>query len=163
MDRGSPLGSSHLRMRANDWDPICEKHYGQRPCTPHKQARHMTAPTNAAATSKKFLPIRRRPHMTQSGLRGAARWMVYGCPIQISRAFGRHAIISTRPFFSSCVLNSQSRVGNTADRNPAGHLEAAHLGNLDSHIATVRSPAARNSVADSPAANLGAGGSPHSD
>jgi hypothetical protein len=54
-------------MRANDWDPIREKHCGQRPCAPHKQAGHMTAPTNAAATSKKFLPIRRRPHMTQSG------------------------------------------------------------------------------------------------
>src|ERR1700693_1014998 len=32
MDRGSPLGSSHLRMRADDCDPIREKHYGQRPC-----------------------------------------------------------------------------------------------------------------------------------
>jgi hypothetical protein len=53
-------------MRANDWDPIREKHYGQRLCAPHKQAGHMTAPTNAAATSKKFLPIKRRPHMTQS-------------------------------------------------------------------------------------------------
>jgi len=53
-------------MHENDWDPIREKHYGQRPCTPHKQAGHMTAPTNAAATSKKLLPIRRRPHMTQA-------------------------------------------------------------------------------------------------
>ena len=61
------------------------------------------------------------------------------------------------------VLNSHSRVGNTAERNSAGHIEVAHLGNLDSHIATVRSPAVRNSVADSPAANLGAGDSPHSD
>jgi hypothetical protein len=30
----------------------------------------MTAPTNAAATSKKLLPIRRRPHMTQSEQNG---------------------------------------------------------------------------------------------
>jgi len=33
---------------------------------PHKQAGHMTAPTNAAATSKKLLLIKRRPHMTLS-------------------------------------------------------------------------------------------------
>ena len=39
---------------------------------PHKQAGHMTAPTNAAETSKKFLPIRRRPHMTLSGHKKAA-------------------------------------------------------------------------------------------
>jgi len=39
---------------------------------PHKQAGHMTAPTNAAATSKKFLPIRRRPHMTDSVEKGLA-------------------------------------------------------------------------------------------
>jgi hypothetical protein len=60
------------QVRANDWDPICEKHYGQRPCVPHKQAGHMTAAANAAATSKKCLPIGRRPHMTLSGLAACA-------------------------------------------------------------------------------------------
>ena len=81
-------------------------------------------------------------------------------------AVGWDAIIRASPFFSatsSLVFNAHSCVGNSADRNSAGHIEAAHLRKLDSHIATDRSRAVRNSVAYSPAANLGAGGSPHSD
>jgi ribosomal protein S5 len=69
-------------MHENDWDPIREKHYGQRSCAPHKQAGHMTAPTNAAETSKKVLPIRRRPHMTQSGRLSSAKVLrVVGNPL----------------------------------------------------------------------------------
>ena len=56
-----------------------------------------------------------------------------------------------------------SRLGNTAGRNSAGPIEAAYTCKLDSHIATGRSRAARNSVADSPAAHIGAGDIPHSD
>jgi hypothetical protein len=41
--------------RAFDWDSIREKHYGQRPCVPHKQAGHMIAPINAAEHQKKAL------------------------------------------------------------------------------------------------------------
>ncbi|MGB6660656.1 MAG: hypothetical protein WBE90_16655, partial [Xanthobacteraceae bacterium] len=41
-DRENPFGSSHFKVRANDWDPIRAKHYGQRPYRPHKQAGHMT-------------------------------------------------------------------------------------------------------------------------
>jgi hypothetical protein len=41
---------------------MCRERDSGRPCLPRKQAGHMTAPTNAAATSKKFSLIRRRPH-----------------------------------------------------------------------------------------------------
>jgi hypothetical protein len=29
--RGNPYGLLHSKVRANDWDPIRAKHYGQRP------------------------------------------------------------------------------------------------------------------------------------
>src|ERR1700690_1828473 len=62
-DRENPFGSSHFKVRANDWDPIRAEHYGQRPDRPHKQAGHMTAPDQCCSNVRKFLP-RRRPHMT---------------------------------------------------------------------------------------------------
>jgi hypothetical protein len=64
-DWENPFGSSHFKVRANDWDPIRAKHYGQRPHRPHKQAGHMTAPDQCCSNVRKFLP-RRRPHMTHS-------------------------------------------------------------------------------------------------
>src|SRR5262249_24664230 len=53
-------------MRVYDWDPIRAEHYGQRPRRSHKQAAHMTAPDQCCSSVRKFLPRRRRPHMTQS-------------------------------------------------------------------------------------------------
>src|ERR1019366_433095 len=61
-------------------------------------------------------------------------------------AVGCDSIIRATPFFSatgSVVLNSHSCLGNTVDRNSAGHIEAAHLRKPDSHIGTGRSSAAR--------------------
>src|SRR5262249_9863693 len=55
-------------MRVYDWDPIRAEHYGQRPHRPHKQAAHMTAPDQCCRCVRKFLPRRRRPHMTQSDI-----------------------------------------------------------------------------------------------
>src|ERR1039458_206904 len=57
-------------------------------------------------------------------------------------AVGCDSIIRATPFFSatgSVVLNSHSCLGNTVDRNLAGHIEAAHLRKPDSHIGTGRS------------------------
>ena len=64
-DRENPFGSSHFKVRANDWAPIRAKHYGQRLHRPHKQAGHMTAPDQCCSNVRKFLP-RRRPHMTDT-------------------------------------------------------------------------------------------------
>jgi len=61
-DRENPFGSSHFKVRANDWAPIRAKHYGQRPHRPHKQAGHLTTSDQYCSNVRKFLP-RRRPHM----------------------------------------------------------------------------------------------------
>jgi hypothetical protein len=45
---------------------------------PHQQAGHMTAPDQCCINVKKLLSIRRRPHMTPSGLRKHSRDLPIG-------------------------------------------------------------------------------------
>ena len=58
----TPFGSSHFKVRANDWDPIRAKHYGQRPYRPHKQAGHMTAPDQCCPEELPYFgPLQKLP------------------------------------------------------------------------------------------------------
>ena len=69
-DWENPLVGQALLVRANDRDPICGSHQGQRPYAPRKQAGHMTC-TRPQAESQNPLTRGRRPHMTPSRHRPA--------------------------------------------------------------------------------------------